>query len=49
MVLLRMVDDVFGSLPLVTKDSALAVETGEVHVDHLSVVPDANLWEGKNT
>ncbi len=38
-----MVDDVLGRLPLVAEDAALAVETGEVHVNHLGVVPDTNL------
>ena len=44
-----MVDDVFGRLPLVAEDAALAVVTGEVHIDHLGVVPDTNLRKVKVT
>ena len=43
MVLLWVVDDVFGSLLLVAEDAALAVVDGQVHVHHLGVVPDTNL------
>ena len=43
MVLLWVVDDVFGSLLLVAEDAALAVVTREVDVDHLGVVPNTNL------
>ena len=42
-VLLRVLDDVFSSGPLVAEDAAVAVVAGQVHVYHLGVVANANL------